>query len=303
MKALFRFCAATASVCLTLVLITFIFLFIKKVWFGKDGSSRVHVSVIDLSGIILSSSSTIRELDEAVKDQTTKAIVIRINSPGGLVGPSQELYQAFKRADSKVPVIISMGALAASGGYYAALGGRKIFANPGTLTASIGVIMELVDLSRLLNWAKVERFTIKAGKFKDAGTPNRPMTPAEKQLFNDMLADVHRQFKADVKERRKLTDDTVDNYADGRVMTGAQAKAVGFVDILGGFDDASREAKKIAGVPDDTYIKFPEGHGGLVRRLLAGDDDEGADNLLQFFKDPAASLIPRWQVLLMAPIR
>jgi protease IV len=307
MKSLFRLCAGTAAVCLTLVLITLLFVFIKKVWFAKDPGSGNHVAVVDLSGMILTSSSFIKDVDDAVKDHSAKSIVVRINSPGGLVAPSQEMFHALQLADAKKPVIISMGSLAASGGFYAALGGRKIYASPGTLTASIGVIMELVDLSRLYNWAKVERFTIKAGKFKDAGTPNRPMTPQEKDLFNAMLADVHRQFKADVKTRRKLTDAVVEEYADGRVMTGSQAKQVGFVDVLGGFEDAVVEAKKLGGLPEDAYVKLPEGRGGLLRRLLSDDPEESLNEnisgFLRFLNETPTSFSPRWQVLLLAPVR
>jgi protease-4 len=278
------------------------------VWFsskhGKD-SSKGHIAVVDLDGIIMTSSSKIKELEEAQKAPGVKAIVLRINSPGGLVAPSQELYDAVRRVDKKVPVIASMGSLAASGGYYTAVGARKIYANSGTLTASIGVIMEFANTSKLYQWAKVERFALKGGKFKDVGSPLRPMTEDERALLMGLITDIHQQFRATVKERRKLTDQELDNTADGRIMTGNQAKKAKLVDELGGYEDAISDAKKIAGLPEDAPVVFPESKDGLLKKILFGDNEESKTDLSAIFSSlkalPDLNIGAKWRLWLLAP--
>ena len=171
------------AVCFTVMIVLFTLSLLKRSTFETEKSSySPHVAVIDLSGVIYSSASFIKHTEALEQNKQCKAAVIRINSPGGVVGPSQEIYDAIKRLDTKIPVVISMGSLAASGGYYAALGARTIFANPGTLTASIGVIMEFMNTEKLFDWAKVERVTMKAGKLKDVGSPSRKMMPEEKEF-------------------------------------------------------------------------------------------------------------------------
>jgi len=307
MKPLFRVLGAVVAFSLIIVFVTFTFSFIKRTWFGKDTERRDHVSVVELSGVITNSLSFTKAIDDQLENSGTKALVIRINSPGGLVGPSQEMYEAIRKADAKIPVVISMGPLAASGGYYAALGGRKVYASPGTLTASIGVIMELANTEKLYTWAKIERFTLKAGKFKDVGTPLRPMKPEEKELLQSMLVDIHDQFRATVKERRKLTDEELNNTADGRVMTGAQAHRAKLVDALGGLEEALKEAKQLAKLPADAKVHYPQKRGGLLKTYLLGDYDESesrfsdwAAGFKAFFSNEAS---PRWRVLLLSPVQ
>ncbi len=312
MRSVFRLLGLTVASFFIVVFATATYSFIKKVWFGGGHKTTAHagpshVTVLDVSGVMMSATQTLRQLDDALEDSNTKAIVVRMNSPGGLVAPSQEMYEAFKRADKKVPVIITMGSVAASGGYYASLGGRKIYANPGTLTASIGVIMEFMNLEKLYQWAKVERFAMTAGKLKSAGAEFRAMTPEEKEFFHGLLENVHGQFKAAVKERRKLTDEEVAHWCDGRVMSGQQAKEAKLVDTLGTFDDAVRDAKKIAGLPDTAEVDYPEEKGGLLKKLLLGDTDSEsrlgrwlglvAENVIP------ASATPGWRVLLLSPVQ
>jgi len=307
MKPLFRVLGAVVAISLILVFATFSFNFVKKVWFGKSTDRDVHVSVVDLSGVITNSLSFTRSLQEQVDNKSTKAIVVRINSPGGLVGPSQEMYEAIRKADEKIPVLISMGPLAASGGYYAALGGRKIYANAGTLTASIGVIMEMANTEKLYTWAKIERFTLKAGKFKDVGTPLRAMKPEEKELLQSMLTDIHEQFRATVKERRKLTDAEIENTADGRVMTGNQAKKAKLVDELGGLEDALREAKSLAKIPADAHVHYPVKNDGILKRYIFGDDEDAESRWGAWGKAisgiVSTEITPPWRVLLLAPVQ
>ena len=165
MKKLLRAFATIAGACGLLILVVLTFSIVKNVWFGDIRSG--HVAVVEINGVIWNVLDTLREIETLTESESVKAIVVRINSPGGLVGPSQDLYEALKRTDKKKPVVISMGSVAASGGYYAALGGRKIFANPGTLTASIGVIMEFVNMLEAAQ-AKAPAVTGAKGRRKTA---------------------------------------------------------------------------------------------------------------------------------------
>lgn len=301
MKILYRALGIVVATFLIIVFLTGTVVFIKKAWFKKGGAGKDHVSVVDIKGVITNAAPFLRDLEDILEDKNTKAVVVRINSPGGLVGPSQEMYEALLKADQKVPVIISMGPLAASGGYYAALGGRTVYASEGTLTASIGVIMEMANTEKLYTWAKIERFTLKSGKFKDAGTPLRPMKPEERELLTAMLVDVHQQFKAALKERRKLTDAEVEQWADGRVMTGRQAKAAKLIDELGGFEVAVDAAKKVAKLPEDAEVVYPDSSEGALQQFLFGKEESRFDKIINYFSEPVAS--PGWRVMLLAPVR
>ncbi len=306
MKFFLRLLGVAAATCGVILLFAVTTVVARKAWIGNSPSRKGHVAVVDVSGIILTSSSTLKQLKELEENPGLKALVVRVNSPGGLVAPSQELYEAFKRIDKKIPVIVTMSSLAASGGYYASLGGRKIYADPGTMTASIGVIMEFANTEKLYNWAKIERFTLKAGKFKDIGSPLRNMTADEKELMTKMLTDIHKQFKAAVKERRKLSDEEIEHWCDGRVMTGNQALEAKLVDALGGEQDALKEARKLGGLPDDAEIIYPESKSGLFKKLILGDTDDSSltdipGALSQLL--PGSASGPGWRVMLLAPLR
>ncbi len=313
MRGIFRLLGIAVAIFFIVLFTTATVSFIKMAWFGsKPGapakkSGEKSVAVIDVTGVIYSSTKILKRIEKIKEDHHVKAVVVRINSPGGVVAPSQEIFEAFKKLDSKIPVIISMGSLAASGGYYIALAGRNIFANPGTLTASIGVIMEFANLSKLYDWAKIERYEITAGKLKAAGSETRPMKPEERALFEGMLADIHVQFKAAVKERRKLTDQEVEQWTDGRVMTGQQAKKAKLVDNLGGFEDAVAEAKKVAGLPENAPVHETEASEGYLKKLLFGDDD--AESLSEVglaiseVSKIRESFQSGWRVMLLAPVR
>ncbi len=314
MRGMFRVLGVVVSFFFIVVFSTLTVKFIKHNWFpskpgitkkGTTGSKSV--AVIDLNGVIYTASKFLSRVKEIKEDENVKAVVVRINSPGGVVGPSQEMYEALKKLDAKVPVIISMGSVAASGGYYAALGGRKIYSNAGTLTASIGVIMEFANTSELYKWAKVERYQLTAGKMKGAGSDSRPMRPDERALFEAMLADIHGQFKATVQERRKgMTPEEVERWTDGRVMTGQQAKAAKLVDALGGYDDALADAKKVAGLPDNAPVDLPESKEGFLKKFLLGDDEE-AESLAPFWEGVRAHMSgfnhEGWRIMLLAPVR
>ena len=217
-----------------------------------------RVAVVELEGVILEVDDIVRELKSHRDNPLVRAVVIRINSPGGVVGPSQELYRAVQRVrEVGKPVVASLGSLAASGGYYVAVAADSIFANPGTLTGSIGVIMQMANLENLMKKVGVDYVVIKAGQFKDVGNFSRAMTPEERRVLQALLDDVHRQFIDAVAEGRKLDRGRVVQFADGRVFSGAQAQSLGMVDELGTLEDAINRAGKLAGLETPPRVILP----------------------------------------------
>jgi protease IV len=208
-----------------------------------------RVAMVKIEGILISSEHVVEELNDYADDSSIKAIVIRIDSPGGGVVVSQEIYNAVKNAKKEgKKIIVSMGSVAASGGYYVAAAADKIVANPGTLTGSIGVKMEFANLEKLLEKIGVKGMVVKAGEFKDIGSPYRDMTAQEKKLLQDVIDDVHNQFIKAVAEGRNLPEADVRAIADGRIFTGQQALALKLVDQMGDLADSIRLAGSLAGI-------------------------------------------------------
>jgi protease-4 len=224
-----------------------------------DLSSEDRIAVIRIEGVIMDSHTTIGELKRFSETSSVKAIVLRIDSPGGGVVPSQEIYDAVRQVRSKTgkTVIASMGNVAASGGYYIAAATDRIMANPGTLTGSIGVIMETANVEGLLQKIGVEGVVIKSGKFKDVGSPLRKMSEEERGLMQAVMDDVHKQFIEAVAEGRSMELTEAQALADGRIFTGRQAKAVKLVDDLGNLDDAIQLAADTAGIEGEPKIVEP----------------------------------------------
>lgn len=218
---------------------------------GKDG-----VAIVRVEGPILDSYQTIEELKTFSEDPSVKAIVVRIDSPGGGVAPSQEIYNAVKRIrkEKNKTVIASMGTVAASGGYYIAVATDRILANPGTLTGSIGVIMQLANFQELLEKIGVKNVVVKTGKFKDIGSPFRPMQEEDRKVLQLVMNDVHRQFIDAVAEGRSLDLAEVEQLADGRVFTGQQAKSILLVDDIGDLHDAIKLAGELGGIEGEPRI-------------------------------------------------
>jgi protease-4 len=207
----------------------------ETVSYGSGGK----VALIELAEPIMSSQETVRQFRKYRETPSVKAIVFRIDSPGGGVSASQEIYEEVKKTrESGKPVVVSMGSVAASGGYYVACGADRIMANPGTLTGSIGVIFQFLNFEELLKKVGVEATTFKSGELKDIGSPFRKTTPQERAYFADLVGDVYDQFVNVVATERKLDLRYVKKYADGRVFTGRQAVKWGFVDTLGTYEDA-----------------------------------------------------------------
>ena len=234
---------------------------------GTDGFVLgPRVAVVEVEGVIVDTGDAIRELRRHRDNPLVKAVVVRINSPGGVVAPTQELHSALLRVrQAGKPVVASLGAVAASGGYYVAVAADRIYADPGTLTGSIGVIMQLANLEALFKKVGVDWVVVKAGQLKDMGNIARPMTPEERRVLQALLDDVHGQFIAAVVEGRKLDRTAVKTIADGRIFSGAQAKANRMVDELGGFEDAINGAAALAGLPAPPAVVMPR------RRLSIGE--------------------------------
>ena len=213
------------------------------------------VAVVDLKGVIASSDEVVRQMKKYRNNSSVRAIVLHIDSPGGGVVASQEMYEEVRAVrDGGKPVIVSMGSLAASGGYYVAVGGSYLVANRGTLTGSVGVISEFLQLKDALDKLGIGVKTIKAGKLKDAGSPMRAMNEDDQKYFQALMDDVHRQFIDVVARERKMDVEKVRELADGRVFTGEQALQLGLVDTLGTFEDAVRIAAVKVGIKGEPAI-------------------------------------------------
>ena len=246
-------------------------------WLGGE-----KVGVIRIEGVITDSRETIDELRRFRDNPSIKAVVLRIDSPGGGVVPSQEIHAELLKArkDGRLKVVASMGNLAASGGYYIAVATDKIVANPGTLTGSIGVIMELANVQGLLEKVGVQSVVIKSGRYKDLASPFRAMSAEDRALLQSVLDDVHDQFIRAVATGRALKVEQVRDLADGRIFTGRQARTAKLVDELGDLQDSIKLAARLVGIEGEPRVVEP-GKRFSFRDLL--------DN---FFWGQGAQLVP-----------
>ena len=212
------------------------------------------VGIIRVEGVILDSKDVIDELKTYAKDSSIKAVVIRIDSPGGAVAPAHEIYKEIVKLKKEKKVVASMGSVAASGGYYIACPADKIVANPGTLTGSIGVIMEIPNIEGLMKKIGVETKVIKSGKHKDIASMFKSMSEEERKILQSVLDDVHDQFIRAVSEGRNMKYENIKELADGRIFTGKKAKELGLVDTLGNLDDAVNLAGKLSGIKGEPRV-------------------------------------------------
>ncbi|NQU65663.1 MAG: signal peptide peptidase SppA [SAR324 cluster bacterium] len=215
------------------------------------------IGVIPIEGIILESETTIKKLRELEADPQVKGIIVRINSPGGAVAPSQEIFSELIRIKPRKKIYASMSSVAASGGYYVAIGAEKIFANPGSLTGSIGVIMQSFNVQKLMNRIGINIEIIKSGKNKDIGSSFRPMKTAERKLLESVLEDTHRQFVSAVQKNRPMIADRMQFLADGRIFTGQQALQHGLIDELASFRETVEEMRKALGITEAVQLYYP----------------------------------------------
>jgi len=251
----------------------FISIFALSYFSGREGSlwKDEKIAIIEVRGVIVDPQPTIEKLIKFRKNENIKAIILRVDSPGGAVGPSQEIYSEIKKVQKEKKVLVSMGSVAASGGYYVACAADKIMANPGTITGSIGVIVESLNVEEQFQKIGLRPEVIKSGAHKDIGSPFRKMSPEEKQLLQGVLDNVHEQFIKAVAEGRKLPLEKVRSLADGRIFSGDQAKTMGLVDELGNLQDTIALAAKMAGIEGEPEVIYPEKKRFSLIDLLLGE--------------------------------
>lgn len=252
-----------------ILLIFFTIMLFSAGIFESENPPGDKLALIEINGTIVNSSEIIDEIKKYKDDKSVKAIVLRIDSPGGIVAPTQEIYEELNKVDKKI--IASMGASATSGGYYIACSADRIFANPGTLTGSIGVRMNFPRIVELSKKIGIDSETIKSGQYKDSGSAYRYFTPEEKKLFQDMIDDVYNQFVDAVyngRKHAKLTKEQIIKIADGRVMSGRQALQYKLVDELGNLEDAIHYAAKISGIEGKPKIARKKPRTTLFERFI-----------------------------------
>ncbi len=247
---------------LILLVLGFVFYFaIYKAGFysgkNKGFSLRDKIGVVSVEGVINDSMDITDQLDEFAKDDSIVAVVLRVDSPGGGVAVSQEIYDAVVELRKTKKVVASMGSVAASGGLLVACGADKIVANPGTITGSISAIMEFANLEELLKKIGLKASVVKSGQYKDIGSPLRDMTPEEKVIIQDLVDDIYNQFVDVIVKERKLPREKVIAIADGRVFSGRKAKELGLVDYLGDMKSAAKLASKLAGKDGKYDLVYP----------------------------------------------
>ena len=245
------------------------------------GGAGDRIAAVELEGEIMTSDDIVRQMKKYREDRSIKGVILRVNSPGGAVVPSQEMYEEVKKTrDAGKPVVVSMGSIAASGGYYVSCGASKIVANPGTLTGSIGVVGQFLQLQDALGKLGIGVKTIKTGRLKDAGSATREMTDVDQQYFQSLMDDVHQQFVRVVEIERKLPHERVVAMADGKVFTGIKALALGLVDTLGTYEDAVRYAADLAGITGEPTV-VRERKRQSVWDVVFGDAAESVSHVKQ----------------------
>ena len=260
-----------------LAVFTLVYLTVRT---GQQTSSGLsfgdRIAVVDLDGVILSPSEIVPQLKKFAEDDSVKAIILHVNSPGGGVAASEEIYREVKRIrdSKKKPIVASIETVGASGAYYVSSATNKIFADNGSIVGSIGVIAEWVNYGDLLHWAKLKDITMKAGEFKDTGSPTRDMTPAEREYMQSLIDNMHGQFIQAVADGRHVKFDDIKAIANGKVWTGEQAKQMHLVDELGDFRAAVEDTAKSVGIKGEPTLVRPERDRKTLLDLLFGDVSE-----------------------------
>ncbi len=283
-----------------LALFAFLSVYLLTSLFGRDRENPVSlggdkIGVVEIKGMILDSGHILKTLQRYVNDRNVKGILLRIDSPGGAVAPSQEIYGEIRKIhqEGKKKVVASFGNVAASGAYYVASAADQIISNPGSLTGSIGVIMEMTNIRKLLDKIGVDSYVIKSGEFKDIGNMTRPMTEREHRLIQGVIDDVYMQFVEDVARGRKMNVAKVKQIANGSIFSGRQALGLGLVDKLGSFQDAVDLLAGMSGIQGKPRLIYErkEGHSwldyvakgtlGKVLHLVKGEALDGIFFLMQ----------------------
>ncbi len=270
----FLFFSMMMTACFTIMFVAVIFMVsVTTAMIGSRVSMQNlnregNIGIVEINGVILSSKKIIQEIKDFRDDPGIKAIIVRINSPGGGIGPSQEIYREIEKTRPQKKIITSMGSVAASGGYYIASATEGIIANPGTITGSIGVIMEYTNLMEIAKKIGISPVVIKSGKFKDAGSPLRELDDAERRYFQDLVDELHQQFVKDAAKARKIPLEKMAALADGRVFTGQKALGLKLIDRIGNLDDAITWAGELAGIKGKLKPVYPpEDKMTFIKRL------------------------------------
>jgi protease-4 len=260
---------------------------------GSFFTARERVGVVEIKGLLTDSRKVIKQLDRYRDDNSVKAIVLRINSPGGAVGPAQEILREVEKVRAKKKIVASLGTVAASGGYYIASGANLIMANRGTATGSIGVIIQFTNVEGLAKKVGLDFFNLKAGRYKDVGSPFRPMTPEDKAYLQGLLDNIYQQFLSDVARNRKIPLAKLKTLAEGRIYSGEEAKQVGLVDAFGNLPDAIEKAGRLGGIKGRVKAVYPEKEGFSLLRLILGQEaEESLTQLSLPYPEPA--FLPPW---------
>lgn len=266
---------------LSVIVVLFFFSIVLPLVFVTNPIGQ-KVAVLDINGIITQSDSTIKLIHTYRDDPSIKALVLRINTPGGSVAPVQEIYKELKKIDK--PIVASMGGTAASGGYYIACAANTIVANPGTLTGSIGVIMQFTKMKGLYDKIGLEQRVIKSGKFKDAGSAFRDLTDEEQAILQSTVDDVYNQFVDTIFQSRKdhLTREEIETLADGRIFSGNQALTHKLIDQLGNLPDAIKFAGNIANIEGVPKVVRKQKKTTFLQQLLGIKNNPPLDEILNF---------------------
>ena len=240
----------------------------------SDGVFGDKIGVVEVSGVISESRDVMEDIVRFKEDDSIKGVIVRINSPGGSVGPSQEIFSEVKKLRTKKKVYVSMGSVCASGGYYIAVAGEKLYAMPATITGSIGVIMEHMIIEDLFKKLGLQSDTLKSGAFKDAGSPFRKMKNDERAYFQEILDSIHDQFIKTVADERKIPVDAAKKLSDGRVFIGTQAKDLKLVDQLGTFYDAVDDLKKALNMKGKPVLVYGKKPFSLLKWLISSASKE-----------------------------
>lgn len=254
-------------------------------------AQRERIALVTISGPIADPSPTLSWLRRVEGNAGVKGLLVRIDSPGGGAAASQEIYHALERFAAKMPVAVSMGSTAASGGLMVAMAGHRIFANPSTVTGSIGVRMDIPQIQDLMSKLGIGQETLVTAPFKDAASYRKPLTPQDRAYLQGVIMDMHRQFVEIVAKGHKMTYEKAEKLADGKIFTGQQAMDLGLIDAMGGFDDALLWLAKQTGIPANRKLVMkPQARGGIVENLLdlfLGNDEESA-RLFELIREKAA---------------
>lgn len=271
-------------------LMFFVFAAVVIAAMGEDGLAGMagdKIGIVEVEGPIMSSKKAVQDLKRFEKDDSIKGIVVRIDSPGGAVAPSQEIFEALKRTKAKKPLAVSMGNTAASGGYYIAVGSDQIFANAGSVTGSIGVITQFFNVSRLVDRADIEFHTLKTGAYKDSGSPVREFNMQDELYVRQLIADIYDQFLEDIVSQRDIELEDLRELADGRVFTGRQAKELKLIDEIGTLHDAVHWVANEAKIEGDPKVVYPPDDTTFLNKFLK----EGVDTAVSEVRSASTPIV------------